>query len=88
MCIYFSFTAVIYCAGGGGGGGWNGAGSWSRADEYDGAAGADGRVIIRIPDSYIATFSAGVTVTTTAMADDTTLYECTSGTGTVTFALA
>ena len=71
-------------SGGGGGGGYD-----SVADELDGGAGADGVVIIRIPDSYTATFSAGVTFTSTAVpADNTTIYECTAGTGTVTFALA
>ena len=75
-------------SGGGGGGGFNSSPNWARANEYDGAAGADGRVIIRIPDSYQATFSAGVTFTATNMVDDTIVYECTAGTGTVTFGLA
>ena len=83
---YSDRTGQTPGSGGGGGGGWNGAGSWAFAAEYDGGAGADGRVIIRINSAYSATFT-GVTVTTTTV-DDDTVYECTGGTGTVTFALA
>jgi hypothetical protein len=70
-------------SGGGGGGGHD-----NVLDELNGGAGADGVVIIRIPDSYTATFSAGITYTSTNLpATDENVYQCTAGTGTVTFAV-
>ena len=70
-------------SGGGGGGGHD-----NVNDELNGGAGADGVVIIRIPDSYTATFSAGITYTSTNLpASDEVVYECTGGTGTVTFSV-
>jgi uncharacterized protein YukJ len=45
--------------GGGGGSGWG-----AEAENTDGGNGGSGVVILKYPDAYTATFSAGVTQTT------------------------
>jgi hypothetical protein len=63
--------------GGGGGGG---------AQNTNSAAGGSGIVVLRIPNLYTATFSAGLTVTTSNTAVvGYRVYSVTAGTGTVTF---
>lgn len=66
-------------SGGGGGGGYD-----AVPDEIDGGAGADGIVILRIPNTHTATFSSGLTVSTGTAGTDN-VYQVTAGTGTVTF---
>jgi hypothetical protein len=64
--------------GGGGGGGGSTGGT--------GGAGGSGIVVLRIPNLYSATFSAGLTVTTSNTAvTGYRVYSVTAGTGTVTF---
>ena len=68
-------------SGGGGGGAVSNIGT-----ELAGAAGGSGIVILRIPNLYTATFSAGLTVSTSNTAvTGYRVYSVTAGTGTVTF---
>ena len=64
------------------GGGGGGAGGTSGSDT--GMAGGSGLVVIRIPNTHTATFSAGVTQTMSTVGTDR-VYTVTAGTGTVTF---
>ena len=71
----------LVVAGGGGGAG-------QTAGQVRGAGGS-GVVVIRIPDFYTATFSAGLTTSAnTAAVAGYKVYSVTAGTGTVTFSLA
>ena len=62
---------------GGGGGGHGANGSTST--------GGSGIVVIKIPNTYVASFSAGLTVTTITSVSGFNIYKVTAGTGTVTF---
>ena len=65
---------------GGGGGGASTTGGGTSA----GGAGGSGVVIISVPNSYIGTFSNGLTVTTITSGLNK-IYQITAGTGTVSF---
>jgi hypothetical protein len=73
-------TAGTTNTGGGGGGGSNEFGTSSG-----GGAGGAGIVILRIPSRYTATFSVGLTTTSSTSITGYTIYNITNGTGTVTF---
>jgi hypothetical protein len=69
--------------GGGGGGGYN----FTSGVTSRGGAGGSGVVIIRVPSFYAATFSAGVTQTSSTVGGDTVYTVTAAGaTDTVTFA--
>ena len=61
-----------------------GAGGYERADGRAGAVGGSGIVIIRIPSSYTATFTAGLTTSLSLVTSGYKVYSVTAGTGTVT----
>jgi hypothetical protein len=63
-----------------GGGGGGAGGTIGQA----GAAGGSGIVILRIPNTHTATFSAGLTTSSSTSGSDR-IYQVTAGTGTVTF---
>jgi hypothetical protein len=65
--------------GGGGGGGCNGSGY-----SFNGGNGGSGVVVLRYPESYSATFSAGLSSSTITSAGYK-ITTVTAGTGTVTF---
>jgi len=60
-----------------------GAGGYERADNRAGAVGGSGVVILRIPNSAIATFSAGLTVSLSTAVTGYKIYSVTAGTGSV-----
>jgi hypothetical protein len=71
---------------GGGGGGGSGYASNGPAGTGVAGAGGSGIVVLRIPNLYTATFSAGLTVATSNTAvTGYRVYSVTAGTGTVTF---
>ena len=65
--------------GGGGGGG---------SENYGGYNGGSGIAIIKIPDTYVGTVSAGLTSTTSTAVAGYNIYSITAGTGTITFSAA
>ena len=75
------FSATANTGGGGGGGGGQAAGSL-------GGDGGSGIVIIRIPNTHQATFSAGLTASAASTVGSDRVYEVTAGTGTVTFTVS
>jgi hypothetical protein len=73
-------TAGTANTGGGGGGG--GVNASASGTSYGGGSGI---VILRIPSRYTATFSVGLTTTSSTSITGYTIYNITNGTGTVTF---
>jgi hypothetical protein len=72
-----------------GGGGGGGVRNIDGADPARGASGGSGVVIIRIPSTYSATFSAGVTQTSSTVGSDTVYTVTAAGASdTVTFGVA
>jgi hypothetical protein len=95
-----SGTSTAYAGGGGGGsvsgsagtGGIGGGGTVSVPGTTNTGgggglvvAGGSGIVILRIPSRYTATFSVGLTTTSSTSITGYTIYNITNGTGTVTF---
>jgi hypothetical protein len=50
-----------------------------------GGTGGSGIVFLKIPNTYTATFSGGLTTTTITSVSGYNIYKVTAGTGTVTF---
>jgi hypothetical protein len=71
-------TAGTANTGGGGGGG-------GGTSNGPGGAGGSGIIVLRIPSRYTATFSVGLTTTSSTSVTGYTIYNVTNGTGTVTF---
>ena len=76
-----NITAGTANTGGGGGGG----SARENAGTRVGANGGSGVVILRIPNTRTATFSAGLTASQTSTPDSDRVYTVTAGSGTVTF---
>lgn len=96
--VYYSGTPGSGGSGGGGDSGTSptsgtantgsggGGGSWLNGYGHPiSGAGGSGVVIIRIPNTVSATFSAGVTASSAASVGSDRVYTCTAGAGTVTF---
>ena len=75
----FNLDYLVIAGGGGGGGGYG------TAVTANGGAGGSGIVIIRIPNTYTATFSGGLTTSLSTSQTGYKTYSVTAGTGTVTF---